>query len=84
MGYTSVTASAFEQDLMDYLYARYGELTSAAVLFARAGHGPVQAGRLVELLPLLVEPECADEIRTAMLDDLQRALESFARACGTA
>lgn len=81
-GKGSIRVQDFEQQALDYLFGRHGNAATEsllAILRARAGYRPGEAGSITEFLRAIAteasEPEA--ELQLALLRDLDRSIDSF-------
>lgn len=82
MGLVNIQVRDYEVQILDYLYGKYSQTgTESLVRLLRehAGYRPGTAGSIAALLRAIAEPapSLAAEPPTALLDDLERSIDSF-------
>jgi hypothetical protein len=77
-GKGSIQAQDFELQILDYLFGKHA-CAGLAMLRARAGYRPGEAGSITELLRAIAtgSPELEAELPPALLGDLERSIDSF-------
>jgi len=80
VGAGSVRPQDFEQQILDYLHAKYvkaGNAAIVALLRERARYRPAEAGSMTALLRAIATQGREDGEQLALLADLARSLDSF-------
>ena len=74
----SVQVQDFELQILDYIFGKHGT-AELAMLRARAGYRPAEAGSITELLRAIAigASDIAAEPQLALLRDLDRSVDSF-------
>jgi hypothetical protein len=77
LGFVAIGVADFEQHLLDYLHGRHGADPQLARLFAAAGYVDGASGSIAQLLRALAAAPAAPPTAAALLDDIERSIDSF-------
>ncbi len=80
LGIGGITVQDFEQDVLDYLFEKHGNVEALKTCFENAGYGERHSGTLAALLKS-ISLDCPDARNAEqLLDDLEKTIGSFAEA----
>ncbi|NYE24828.1 hypothetical protein [Pigmentiphaga litoralis] len=76
-GFEGISVADFEQDVLDYLFAKHGADPALAVLFAQAGCSAEGGGSVLTLLQTIAQARQHAPGASRLLTDLDSSLRSF-------